>query len=201
MTKVVKLTVHFWKKLPAAEKRITVPTVLTVIRLVFAPVIVGAMIAQSWGLAFWLFLCAAATDALDGGLARLFNQQTFLGACLDPIADKLLVLSVFSTLAFFQSPLFSIPFWFVLTVLIKETIIIAGSIGLVVLKGHFEARPTRFGKLLMLGQMSFIIWLFACYFFQWVPIKTYYTMLSSLLVLILLSLGQYVTIGIRQVRS
>ena len=76
--------------------------------------------------ALWLvglFAVAAISDILDGWLARYLHEHTFLGACLDPIVDKLLVLSVFATLALFHTPLFALPRWFVMLVFIKESII------------------------------------------------------------------------------
>ena len=134
---------------------------------------------------------------LDGCIARFCNQQTFLGACLDPIADKLLLLGCFFALAFMQTPLFAIPQWFVYIVLIKELTIIGGAAFLIITASADTIRPTLLGKLSTVMQMLFIVWLFACYFFHWVPIKTYWTMLSLLLFLVLASLVHYVLIGIR----
>ena len=78
----------------------------TLLRIASVPFIVASMVTQHWGIAFFLILFASATDLLDGFLARNFDQKTFLGACLDPIADKILILSCYFTLAFWQSPLF-----------------------------------------------------------------------------------------------
>ena len=195
--KKLKLNIHFFKKLPAHEKRLTLSSFLTLTRIILAPFIVYAMVTQHWDMAFYLFLYACITDMIDGKLARLLNQRTFLGACLDPIADKILVLSIFFTLAFIQSPLFVIPHWFVWFVLAKELILVGGAFLLYMIKGHLEVRPTLLGKLTTVAQMSFIIWLFACYFYNWMPFKTYYTMLTMLLGLIFASLVQYVVIGIQ----
>jgi cardiolipin synthase len=190
--------INFLKKIPPHEKKITLSTVLTLVRMLLAPAIVVAMLAHCWGIAFGLFCVAAISDALDGYLARLWHEQTFLGACLDPIADKLLVLSCFFTLAFIQSPLFTIPQWFVILVLAKELILIGGSIIFYLIKGHIDIKPTLLGKMTTVVQMAFIIWLFACYFFSWVPVKTYASMLGVVLLLVFASLVQYGAIGIRQ---
>lgn len=157
------------------------------------------MITHHWGVAFYLFLTASVTDFIDGNLARLCNQKTFLGACLDPVADKILLLSCFFTLAFVQSPLFTIPLWFVLLVLVKELIVIVGAAIILLNKNYLDVRPTILGKATTVAQISFILWLFACYFFHWLPVKTYYTMLGALLILIFLSLRQYIRIGIRYI--
>lgn len=186
----------FFKEIPAQEKRITIPTMLTLVRLVSTPIIVYAMLKQDWGMAFWLIVVSALTDLMDGYIARNFNQQTWLGAFLDPIADKLLVLSIYFTLAFVQSPLFAIPVWFVFLVLIKELILISGIVFLYVKSDKLDIAPTLLGKLTMLAQVLFIIWLFSCYFLHWLPIKTYYTALGAVLCLVLSSLYQYARIGI-----
>jgi cardiolipin synthase len=193
-----KLSFQFFKKLPDHEKKITLSSWITIARIFSVPFIVAAMITGYWGFAFGLFSIAAFTDILDGNLARWRNEKTFLGACLDPLADKFLVLSVFFTLAFVQSPLFSVPLWFVLLVLFKEIILIVGSFVLYYLRGHIEIQPTLLGKSTTVVQMGFIMWLFACYFFAWVPIKTYYSMLGIVLILVFVTLAQYVRIGIRQ---
>lgn len=195
-----KLNINIFKSLPAHEKRLTWSTGLTLLRIVATPCIVAAMVTGYWGVAFWLFIGAAITDVLDGNLARWRNEKTFLGACLDPLADKFLVLSVFFTLAFVQSPLFSIPLWFVLLVLLREVVLIVGALIVYNIKGHLEVEPTVLGKMTTAVQMSFIAWLFACYFFNWLPVKTYYTMLGVLIILVFASFVQYAQAGMRQVR-
>lgn len=196
----LKLSFSFLKKLPDHEKKITLSTLLTLVRIALTPFIVASMIAHHWGIACTLFCIAACTDILDGNIARWLNEKTFLGACLDPIADKFLVLSCFFTLAFVQSPLFSIPLWFVWLVLCKELILIGGAIILYNIKGHIEMQPTVLGKTTTVMQMGFIIWLFACYFFSWIPVKTYYCMLGIVIVLVFSSLLHYIFIGIKQLK-
>jgi len=198
---VKKITTRLFKNLPPEETRITFSTVLTILRIVFTPFIVGAMIAGRWDVAFWLFVIAALFDVLDGNIARWLNQKTFLGACLDPIADKILLVCTFATLAFVQSPLFSIPLWFVLLVLFKELIVIIGSFVIYFVKGHLKVCPTVLGKATTVVQVFFVIWLFACYFFGWVPVRTYHMALGILFVLVVLSLFQYVRIGFAQWQS
>jgi cardiolipin synthase len=197
---MIKLNIRFFKRLPAHELRITISTLFTMLRILLTPIIVAAMLWHAWGTAFVLFMIAAVSDVIDGYLARALQEKTFLGACLDPIADKFLVLACFFSLAFIQSPLFSIPLWFVLLVLTKELILLAGTILIFAIKGHIKIMPRLLGKLTTFVQMVFIIWLFACYFFKWVPIKTYYTMLGILLLMVFASLIEYTRIGLRMLR-
>lgn len=193
-----RLSLKLFKKLPPQEKRITLSTVFTLVRIVLAPFIVAAMILHMWGVAFFLFLIAAFSDIIDGNLARWLNQKTFLGACLDPLADKILLISCFFTLAFIQSPLFVVPQWFVILVLVKDLTIVFGALTIYLIKGHLEVHPTYMGKMATVVQSYFIIWLFACYFFNWLPIKTYYTILSIMIFLVIGTLLQYMKMGISQ---
>ncbi len=140
-----RISFRLLKNLPAHEKRITVPTLLTILRMLLTPCIVAAMVTQHWGTAFILFLISVITDFLDGTIARVFGQKTFLGACLDPLADKFLLISCFFTLAFVQSPLFSIPWWFFFLVLLKESILIIGAVIIFSVMWHIEIMPTFVG--------------------------------------------------------
>jgi len=193
-----RLSVSLFKNLPAHEKRITLSTVFTLLRIVLAPFIVVAMVMHMWGVAFWLFLIAAFSDIVDGNLARLCNEKTFLGACLDPLADKILLISCFFTLAFVEGPLFTVPLWFVILVLIKDLAIVFGALTIYLIKGHLEVHPTYMGKLATVVQSYFIIWLFACYFFNWMPIKIYYTILGIMIFLVIGTLLQYIKMGFSQ---
>lgn len=185
-----------FNRLPAAEKRITVPTLFTIARIAVVPIIIGSMIGARWGYAFSFFLFACITDLIDGFLARLLNAKTFLGACLDPVADKLLLISCFFTLAFISTPLFLVPRLFVFFVVSKELLQVAGAFLIYWLRGHLNIQPTLLGKITTCIQMLFIIWLFSCYFFCWMPIKTYYAMLGIMIFFIGISFMQYVKIGL-----
>jgi cardiolipin synthase len=194
-----KFTLHIFQHLPETEMRITIPTLFTLARIIVVPVIVGAMVMGWWGCAFFFFVFACLTDVIDGLLARFLNEKTFLGACLDPIADKLLLISCFFTLAFVSTPLFSVPRWFVFFVISKEMIQLAGASIVYAIRGHLNVQPTILGKTTTCIQMIFIMWLFACYFFCWVPMKTYYTMLGIMILFIGGSFMQYAHIGLRMV--
>ena len=192
-----RFTLRIFNRLPHKEKRITIPTLFTIARIIIIPVIVVAMINAQWAIAFFSFVFACLTDLIDGFLARLMNAKTFLGACLDPIADKLLLISCFSTLAFVKTPLFSISRLFVFFVISKELLQVVGALVIYSMRGHLDVQPTLLGKTTTCIQMLFIIWLFACYFFCWVPLKTYYVMLSIMILFIGASFIQYARIGSR----
>lgn len=135
-------------------------TKLTVLRLVLVPVF--AFLAISYGLstaagapdetlrwaAFWVFVTAAATDGIDGWIARHFNQKSELGAFLDPIADKALVLSALLILTFFDWGVegWRIPLWFAAHVVLRDSVILAGIRVMWSARKNVEIRPHWSGK-------------------------------------------------------
>jgi cardiolipin synthase (CMP-forming) len=102
----------------------TIPNILTVGRLVLVPCFIAASIQRMYTVAFVIFVTAAATDILDGMIARRLNQRSRLGALLDPAADKLLMVSgyVFYTLSN-ELPLVKIPMWLTFVVFIRDFLI------------------------------------------------------------------------------
>jgi cardiolipin synthase len=87
-----------------------IPNFLTLLRIVLVPLLVILLINKAFLKALVLFTCLGLTDALDGFLARVLNQQTILGSYLDPIADKVLVTSCFLALAILKVfPLWIFP--------------------------------------------------------------------------------------------
>ena len=166
-------------------------------RIISVPFIVWAMMVHAWGLAAILFSIAALTDILDGAVARWLNERTVLGTYLDPIADKLLVLSCYGALLFVESPLCKIPRWFVIMVLIKELLLLLGAGYLGIIQHSITIKPTVLGKVTMMVQTCFILWLFACLYFQWVPLKTFFVVLSGVVIIVGASFVHYCMIGLR----
>ncbi len=99
---------------------IYVPNIITVLRLFLVPVILWLIVADELFGAFIAFLLAGLTDALDGFLARRFNWQTELGAYLDPVADKALLVSVYAILGFYGH----LPAWLVILVISRDLLIV-----------------------------------------------------------------------------
>ena len=103
----------------------TFPNQLTLLRLIFIPFIVISVLDESWGWELGLFVLAGLTDNLDGLLARLLKQKTVLGQYLDPIADKLLL----STLFLVLSLVHKIPWKFTVLVFSRDVgIVVTGAI-------------------------------------------------------------------------
>ncbi len=175
----------------------TVSNFLTIGRILLTPFIVINIYKMEWTKAFILFAISALTDLFDGFLARYLNQETYLGKLLDPIADKLLLISVFTSLAFLNSPLYAIPGWFVFLLLMREFAILLGSFFLMNKNIQFRVQPTIWGKATTLFQCLFISWIFICSFMGWAPAKTYYILLILITIFSVVAFLQYVKIGFK----
>jgi cardiolipin synthase len=119
-----------------------IPNLLTLTRIVLVPVIVILLIEASFFKAMIVFIIAGITDGLDGFLARVLNQKTILGAYLDPLADKALIIASFVTL----SVIGVVPGWLSVIVISRDCIIIVGISVLVLMEIHFEVKPTFLSK-------------------------------------------------------
>jgi cardiolipin synthase (CMP-forming) len=117
------------------------PNFITLARLMAVPLAIWLMLDARFGVAFWVFVAAGISDALDGYIAKRFDCQTRLGALLDPVADKALLSSVFVTLGLAGE----LPNWLVILVVFRDVMIIGGFL-LVVAIG---SSPQQFGPLLV----------------------------------------------------
>jgi len=121
---------------------LTAPNQLTLLRMIFVPFIVIHLVEGRYLWALIVFVVAGFSDGLDGLLARSLHQQTLLGQYLDPIADKLLLSSMFLVLAI----LHRIPWKFTVVVFSRDISILAASAVLFAIAGLRNFRPSIFGK-------------------------------------------------------
>ena len=126
---------------------------LTLVRLILTPYIVGAILSGQNVRALELFFAAAVTDGLDGLLARSFGQATQVGAYLDPIADKFLMSGIFLALGATQS----IPWWVVAIVFGRDIYILLAVIGILSLTSVRKFPPSRWGKFSTFVQIATVI--------------------------------------------
>ena len=121
--------------------------------MVLIPVFVSLLFYQRFVLALTVFILAGVTDGLDGLLARRFDQKSQLGTSLDPIADKLLLVTSFVVLSMrsvFPQPLPShlpIPFWVTVAVISRDVFIVVGAAAINIMTGFRGFRPSWLGKL------------------------------------------------------
>ncbi|MEY4527116.1 MAG: CDP-diacylglycerol-glycerol-3-phosphate 3-phosphatidyltransferase [Nitrospirota bacterium] len=133
--------------------RMNIPNSLTILRILLIPVFIGFMTYRQYGYALAALLCAGVTDALDGLVARMTNQQTRLGEILDPLADKLLLTSAFLTLA----ALHLVPSWVVILVVSRDVILMLGTVVAHVTNVSIDIRPTVLGKGTTLCQLTYVL--------------------------------------------
>ena len=136
----------------SSSRIVTVPNMLTVFRMVLIPVFVTLLFYQRFVLALAVFVIAGLTDGLDGLLARRFQQESQLGTVLDPIADKLMMVTAFIVLSMrsiFPQPVPShlpIPFWVTIAVISRDVFIVVGAAAINIMTGFRGFRPSWLGK-------------------------------------------------------
>jgi cardiolipin synthase len=145
-----------------SSRIVTVPNALTVFRMVLIPVFVSLLFYQRFILALAVFILAGVTDALDGLLARRFDQRSQLGTILDPIADKLMLVTSFVVLSMrsvFPQPLpthLPVPFWVTVAVISRDVFILVGAAAINIVTGFRGFRPSWLGKINTTVQISAI---------------------------------------------
>src|SRR5207247_4096434 len=115
---------------------------LTLIRILLIPVFVSLLVYRRPGFALVVFGLAALTDLLDGWVARRWNDQSTLGAFLDPMADKLLLTASFVTLTYLKA----LPFWITAVVISRDVMLVVGALLIHMVGGRIYPRPTWAGK-------------------------------------------------------
>ena len=128
----------------------TAPNQLTLLRLLFIPFVITNVLEDNWHWALGLLMLAGLSDALDGWLARVLDQRTLLGQYLDPIADKLLLSSLFLVLSIAHK----IPWKYTVLVLSRDVCILATCMALYATVGFRDFRPSIFGKINTVCQIA-----------------------------------------------
>lgn len=129
-----------------------IPNFLSLMRIILVPVFVIFLIQKQYDKALMTFTAAGLTDALDGALARLLKCQTKLGAFLDPLADKLLLVTSFVSLALFEL----IPGWLAVIVISRDFIILLGIAIMTMMSIPYEIKPAIVGKMTTVLQVATI---------------------------------------------
>ena len=126
-----------------SDALVTLPNLITMARLCAVPATVWLILNGRLDLAFWMFVGAGVSDAVDGWLARVRNARSALGAILDPMADKLLLVCVYVTLA----AIGVLPDWLAILVVFRDMVIVGGVLVLWVLGQPPAIRPILVSKL------------------------------------------------------
>ena len=126
----------------SSSSLVTLPNIITFARLCAVPMAVWLVVRQEFLPAFWLCAAAGVSDGLDGWLARR-RGPTYLGAVLDPVADKALLVSMYVTLALVGV----LPDWMAILVVFRDTLIVGGVLVLALLRLPLVIRPLLVSKL------------------------------------------------------
>jgi len=128
---------------------LNIPNIITVFRIFLVPLVVWLMLDGRMQAAFLLFLLAGISDGLDGYLAKRYGWQTELGAYLDPLADKALLVSIYVVLGLFSH----VPVWLVLAVVSRDILIVGAILLSWMLARPVPMRPLFVSKANTVGQI------------------------------------------------
>lgn len=129
----------------------TIPNLITVARLFLVPLIIVTIVNAQWQTAFVIFVAAGLSDAVDGYLARHCGMASELGAWLDPLADKALIVSIYVTLAIVGA----VPVWLVVLIVMRDLMIVAAVLLSLLLGRPLAIKPFRVSKLNTVAQIGF----------------------------------------------
>ena len=142
-----------------------IPNAICVVRIVLIAPVALTLLRGDYTTTLLLFALAAASDGLDGWLAKNFGWTSRLGGILDPIADKLLLVTVIVMLAVCGL----VPVWLAASVVLREVVIVGGATAYHFLIGRLDAHPTIVSKLNTLVQLSFVLLVIAAAAWAAVP--------------------------------
>src|ERR1700683_514303 len=126
----------------AAGRSLSIPNLITLLRVILVPIVVWAIISGEMLLAFVLFVIAGISDAVDGFLAKRFHMESELGAYLDPLADKALLVSIYVALGIART----LPISLVILVVSRDITIISGFMLSWLVEMPMEVRPHPVSK-------------------------------------------------------
>ena len=129
----------------------SIPNIITLARILLVPFIVWAIASNHIEIAFTIFLAAGISDAVDGFLAKRFNMSSELGALLDPLADKALLVSIYMALGIWGA----IPRWIVILVVSRDIMIVGAVIVSWLFGKPIPMKPLMVSKLNTVAQVSF----------------------------------------------
>jgi cardiolipin synthase len=172
---------------------LNLPNLITIARILLVPVMVWAIAAREMRIAFLLFLVAGLSDAVDGFLAKRFNMTSELGAYLDPLADKVLIMSIYVALGITEA----IPRWLVILVVSRDLLIVGGIMLAWILGNPMKVKPLWVSKLNTVAQILYAGVVLAALGFQLDAGGLQLVLVVSVTLLTLLSIGFYLRNWVR----
>jgi len=176
---------------------LTIPNLITLGRILLVPIVVWAIVSGAMLAAFLLFVAAGVSDAVDGFLAKRLRQTSELGAYLDPLADKALIVSIYVTLGIIGE----IPRWLVILVVSRDIMIIGGVILSWLLGSPVRMKPLWVSKFNTAAQILFACLVLASLGFGFTVEPLRIALMAAVAVLTLLSVAFYVAEWMRHMNS
>ena len=175
----------------------SIPNLITLGRILLVPVVVWAITAGEMRAAFALFLAAGVTDAVDGFLAKRFKMQTELGAYLDPLADKAMLVSIYVALGIIEA----IPRWLVILVVSRDIMIVGAVIVSWLFDKPVAMKPLMVSKLNTVAQVAFAALVLASLGFGFKPMPYDRILMGCVTVLTLSSVALYLVEWVRHMNT
>lgn len=171
----------------------SIPNIITLGRILLVPIIVWAIASNQMEIAFAIFVIAGVSDAVDGFIAKRFNMASELGALLDPLADKALLVSIFISLGIWGA----VPLWLVILVVSRDIMIVGAVIVSWLFDKPIPMKPLMVSKLNTGAQVAFAALVLAALGFGFDPSPYEVILMVIVAVLTLLSVAFYVVEWVR----
>ena len=175
----------------------SIPNLITLARILAVPVILWAITSGEMRIAFILFLVAGLSDLVDGYLAKRFGMATELGAYLDPLADKAMIVSIYVALGIVEA----IPRWLVILVVSRDIMIVGAVILSWLVDKPVKLKPLTVSKLNTVVQIIFATVVLAALAFRWQIPLVVNTLIALVAALTLLSIAFYVAEWVRHMNA
>ena len=174
-----------------------VPNLISLLRLAAVPLVVWQIATERLNGAFWVFVAAGVSDAVDGYLARVLNQRTRLGAYLDPLADKAMLVSIYVALGIADA----IPGWLVILVVSRDIMIVSAVILSWLVDKPIALKPLLVSKLNTVAQIALACVIMAARGFEFDAGIAVMMLTALVAALTLLSVAFYVAEWVRHMNA
>jgi cardiolipin synthase (CMP-forming) len=179
------------------DRRVNLPNLITLGRILLVPVIIWAITSGEMAVAFVLFFIAGVSDAVDGYLAKRFDMRSEIGALLDPLADKCLLVSIYIALGLAAK----VPTWLVILVVSRDIIIIGAVIVSWLVDRPVPMKPLMVSKLNTVAQVVYAGLVLMALGFGFVIKPFDIILMATVTVLTLLSVGLYLVEWVRHMNT
>ncbi|OIQ67888.1 putative CDP-diacylglycerol--glycerol-3-phosphate 3-phosphatidyl-transferase 2 [mine drainage metagenome] len=176
---------------------LSIPNIITLGRIILVPIIVWAIASSQMEIAFAIFVIAGVSDAIDGFLAKRFNMASELGALLDPLADKALLVSIYVSLGIWGA----VPRWIVILVVSRDIMIVAAVIVSWLFGKPIPMKPLMVSKLNTAAQVAFAALVLASLGFGFKPMPYDMILMGFVTVFTLVSVSLYLVEWVRHMST